>query len=213
MGLMDLFTQIAAQRGSASQDTLSAGPPTYLIVGLGNPEDRYEHTRHNAGFLAVDTIAQAEHVCLKQTKFQSNVAIVTLGASKCLLMKPFTYMNRSGIAVVEAMQFYQLPPEQVVLLFDDISLPVGKIRIRRKGSDGGHNGMKNIIYLSGQDTFLRIKIGVGEKPHPDYALADWVLSRFSAEEQTALSPVLGDCVDATRLLVAGEVNQAMNRYN
>lgn len=216
MGIMDIFAQLGEQRRSHGDD-VTTGVPTYLVVGLGNPEEQYERTRHNAGFLAIDAIAKEGGVSLHQTKFQSQVATMMMGngerKEKCLLMKPLTYMNRSGQAVVEAMQFYKVPPERVILLFDDISLPIGRLRIRRKGSDGGHNGMKNIIYLSGKDNFLRIKIGVGEKPHPDYALADWVLSRFSADEQTALAPVLTDCVKGTHLLVAGEIDQAMNQYN
>lgn len=215
MGIMDIFAQLGEQRRSSQGQDGGSGAPTHLVVGLGNPEDRYEQTRHNAGFLALDAIAKAGGVTLKQTKFHANVATMMMGdpQTTCLLMKPFTYMNRSGQAVVEAMQFYKIPSERVILLFDDISLPVGRMRIRRKGSDGGHNGMKNIIYLSGKDTFLRVKIGVGEKPHPDYALADWVLSRFSAEELEALQLVFQNCVEATCLLVEGKTDQAMNQYN
>ena len=128
-------------------------------------------------------------------------------------MKPSTFVNRSGQAVVEAMRFYKIPIEQVLVIFDDISLPVGKIRIRRSGSDGGHNGIKDIIYLTGKDSFPRIKVGVGKKPHPDYDLAAWVLSRFTAEEQKALETVFADAGEATQLIVDGNIADAMNRYN
>ena len=140
-----------------------------MIVGLGNPGKQYENTRHNAGFLAVDTIAQKHHTDIKRIKFKGLVGECSLGGKKALLLKPSTFMNLSGQSVREAMQFYKLPPEKVLVIFDDINLEPGKLRIRRrKGSDGGHNGMKNIIYLAGSDQFPRIKLGVGKKPHPDY---------------------------------------------
>ena len=191
----------------------SPGPVEFLLVGLGNPGKQYENTRHNAGFMAVDTIAQKHHVVIKRIKFKGTVAECSLAGKKVLLLKPSTYMNLSGQSVQEAMNFYKLPPEKVLILFDDINLDPGKLRIRRKGSDGGHNGMKNIIYLSGSDQFPRIKLGVGKKPHPDYNLADWVLSRFSQQEQKELELALENAAAAAELIVRGEIDRAMNLYN
>ncbi len=191
----------------------SPGPVEFLLVGLGNPGKQYENTRHNAGFMAVDTIAQKHHVEIKRIKFKGTVAECSLAGKKVLLLKPSTYMNLSGQSVQEAMNFYKLPPEKVLILFDDINLDPGKLRIRRKGSDGGHNGMKNIIYLSGSDQFPRIKLGVGKKPHPDYNLADWVLSRFSQKEQKELELALENAAAAAELIVRGEIDRAMNLYN
>ena len=154
----------------------------YIVVGLGNPGRQYENTRHNCGFDAIDKLAYKHNFDIKKLRFKSLTGECRIGSSKCLVMKPSTFMNLSGQAVVEAMNFYKIPPENVIVIFDDISLDVGKMRIRRKGSDGGHNGMKNIIYLSGSDMFPRIKLGVGKKPHPEYDLKDWVLGKFSADK-------------------------------
>ena len=158
-----------------------AGPVDFLIVGLGNPGKKYEGTRHNAGFAALEALAESLHVKVDRVRFKSFCAQAELDGQRVLLMMPQTFMNLSGEAVREAMQFYKLPPERVLVLFDDISLPVGTIRIRRKGSAGGQKGMASIIALCGSDQFPRVKIGIGEKPHPDYDLADWVLSRFTKE--------------------------------
>ena len=195
------------------KNTPSPGPVDFMIVGLGNPGKQYENTRHNAGFLAVDTIAQKHHTDIKRIKFKGLVGECSLGGKKALLLKPSTFMNLSGQSVREAMQFYKLPPEKVLVIFDDINLEPGKLRIRRKGSDGGHNGMKNIIYLSGSDQFPRIKLGVGKKPHPDYNLADWVLSRFTNDEMKTLKTVSENVTDAVELLLSGAPDKAMNRYN
>ena len=195
------------------KNTPSPGPVEFMIVGLGNPGKQYENTRHNAGFLAVDTIAQKHHTDIKRIKFKGLVGECSLGGKKALLLKPSTFMNLSGQSVREAMQFYKLPPEKVLVIFDDINLEPGKLRIRRKGSDGGHNGMKNIIYLSGSDAFPRVKIGVGQKPHPDYDLAKWVLSRFTAGEQKLLREEMDRIADAAELVLAGRIDEAMNRYN
>lgn len=185
----------------------------YLIVGLGNPGRQYENTRHNAGFIALDHIADALHVKVNRIKFKSTVGEAVIGGKRCLLMKPSTFMNLSGQAVTEAMRFYKIPPQKVVIISDDISLDVGRIRIRRKGSDGGQNGLKNIIYLSGSDEFPRVKVGVGKKPHPEYDLKDWVLSRFTAQEQKQIAALLPDIRDAVGLIVAGDIDRAMNLYN
>lgn len=189
------------------------GPVEFLIAGLGNPGREYEGTRHNAGFMALDAIAEKNHCEVKRVKFKGLTGECRLAGKKVLLLKPSTFMNLSGQSVTEAMRFYKLKPEQVLILFDDINLEPGKLRVRRKGSDGGHNGMKNIIYLAGSDQFPRIKIGVGKKPHPDYDLKDWVLSRFSQKEAEALSPALRNAAAAAELIVKDEIDKAMNLYN
>lgn len=191
----------------------AAGPVEFLVVGLGNPGRQYEGTRHNAGFLAVERIAEKHHADIRKIRFKGLVGECRLGGKKVLLLKPSTYMNLSGQSVTEAMRFYKLPPEKVLILFDDINLEPGKLRIRRKGSDGGHNGMKNIIYLAGSDQFPRVKLGVGKKPHPDYDLADWVLSRFSDKERKELGTALENAAAAAELIAAGDVDRAMNLYN
>ena len=190
------------------------GPIDFLVVGLGNPGKKYEGTRHNAGFMAVEALGEKLGVKkIARVRFKSLSAEATIGDKRVLLLLPQTFMNKSGEAVLEAMQFYKLPPEKVLVIFDDINLEPGKLRIRRKGSDGGHNGMKNIIYLSGSDQFPRIKLGVGKKPHPDYNLADWVLSRFTEKEQKDLATALENAAAAAELIVSGSVDKAMNLYN
>ena len=185
----------------------------YIIVGLGNPGRQYEGTRHNAGFIALNYLAEQLNVKVNRIKFKSTVGEATVAGHRCLLMKPSTFMNLSGQAVTEAMRFYKIPPERVIILCDDINLDVGKIRIRRKGSDGGQNGVKNIIYLSGSDEFPRIKVGIGKKPHPDYDLKDWVLSRFSDKDKQLLKETLPKIADAVGLIVCGDIDRAMNQYN
>ena len=206
MGITDLFNQI-------SSGTASGGPVEYIIVGLGNPGIQYQDTRHNAGFMAIDTIAEKYGADVKRIKFKSLCGECTMGGKKCLLMKPSTYMNNSGEAVVEAMNFYKLGIENLIVIYDDISLEPSKLRIRRKGSDGGHNGIKSIIYLTGEDTFPRIKIGVGKKPHPQYNLADWVLSNFKSDEIPLIREACQHAAEAAELMVSGKINEAMNKYN
>ena len=185
----------------------------WLIVGLGNPGQKYANTRHNMGFLTVDLLAEQAGVKLNKVKFKSAYNIIPFAGSKCLVMKPQTYMNLSGEAVREASQFYKIPPEKIIVIFDDVSLDVGKMRIRRKGSDGGHNGIKSIIYLTGSDQYPRIKVGVGKKPRPDYDLAAWVLGHFSDEDLKALQPVFDHCYDAVREMLKGNIDRAMNLFN
>lgn len=185
----------------------------YIIVGLGNPGRQYEGTRHNAGFIALNYIAEELGVKINRIKFKSTVGEATVSGRRCLLMKPSTYMNLSGQAVTEAMNFYKIPPQKVVILSDDISLDVGVIRIRRKGSDGGQKGLQNIIYLSGSDEFPRVKIGIGKKPHPDYELKDWVLSRFTDKDKKLIAERLPDVKGAVELIVAEDIDKAMNLYN
>ena len=190
-----------------------SGAPEFLIVGLGNPGPKYEFTRHNAGFLCVDLLAQQLGVKIDRIKFKSVVADVAIEGSRCILMKPQTFMNNSGEAVRDAANFYKIPPEHIIILFDDISLPPGKLRIRRKGSDGGHNGIKSILYLLGIDQFPRIKLGVGAKPRPDYDLADWVLSTFQKDELSRMKEAMEKACEAVPLLVREETDRAMNLYN
>lgn len=178
-----------------------SGAPEFLIVGLGNPGPKYEFTRHNAGFLCMDLLAQQLGVKIDRIKFKSVVADVAIEGSRCILMKPQTFMNNSGEAVRDAANFYKIPPEHIIILFDDISLPPGKLRIRRKGSDGGHNGIKSILYLLGSDQFPRIKLGVGAKPRPDYDLADWVLSTFQKDELSRMKEAMEKACEAVPLLV------------
>lgn len=185
----------------------------FMIVGLGNPGKEYDNTRHNAGFMAIDEIAKEYNTTISRIKFKGLCGECRMGDAKILLLKPSTFMNLSGQSVVEAMNFYKLPAEKVLVLFDDISLEPGKLRIRRKGSDGGHNGIKNIIYLSGKDTFPRIKIGVGSKPHPQYDLAAWVLSHFTAAEQKEMAAAAKNAVKAAELIVSGKIDQAMSDFN
>lgn len=185
----------------------------WIIAGLGNPEPKYEITRHNAGFLAIDRIADNANVSIKKMKFHALIGEAELGGERCLLLKPLTYMNKSGEAIAEAMRYYQIPPERVLILFDDISLDPGKLRIRQKGSAGGHNGIKSIIEMTKSSDFPRIKIGVGKKPHPDYDLADWVLSKFKKDELPLMDEAFTNAADAAAMIVSGSVDRAMNRYN
>lgn len=194
-------------------DAPTGGVPEFMIVGLGNPDKKYAFTRHNAGFLCVDMLAEKHGFTVKKLKFRSLLGDAVLGGHRCLILKPQTYMNLSGEAVREAAAFYKIPPERILVLFDDISLDVGKLRIRRKGTDGGHNGIKNIIYHLASDQFPRIKIGVGKKPHPDYDLADWVLSEFKKDEEAPLKSALENACAAVELLLNGEIDKAMNLYN
>ncbi len=190
-----------------------AGPIDFIIVGLGNPGTKHENTRHNAGFMALDALAKDLGVKVDRVRFRAYCGEGKIGDKRVLLMKPQTFMNNSGEAVREAMQFYKLPAEQVLLLFDDISLPVGGLRVRRNGSAGGQNGVKSIIGLCGSDAFPRVKLGIGAKPHPDYNLAEWVLSRFSKDELKTMQQTAEKAVGAARLIVDGNIDEAMNRYS
>ncbi len=194
------------------KSTLSAEGETYIVVGLGNPGSEYENTRHNTGFMALDTLAEKYNIKVDRLKFKSLCGMGIIEGQRVLLMKPSAYMNLSGQAVTEAMAFYKTPPERTLILFDDISLDTGKLRIRRKGSDGGHNGMKNIIYLSGSDQFPRIKIGVGAKP-AQWNLADWVLSRFSSQELKDMQQSCHAVSEAVPLILQGSMDKAMNKFN
>lgn len=207
MSVFDIFKQLE------SREPAPTGAVEFIIVGLGNPGTEYEDTRHNIGFMTIDTLCEKYKVQCKKLKFKSLTCDVMISGKRCLVMKPSTFMNKSGEAVTEAMSFYKIPPERTIIVFDDISLEPGKMRIRRKGSDGGHNGIKNIIYLSGADTFPRIKMGVGAKPHPDYNLADWVLGHFKKEDGEKLEQCFDNAVTALELMVDGKTDQAMNKFN
>ncbi len=186
---------------------------SWLIVGLGNPGSQYENTRHNCGYRAIDAICKKYGVKPTRIKFKSLCGEVNISGEKCLVMKPTTFMNNSGEAVVEAMNFYKIPIENVLVICDDISLDVAKLRVKRKGTDGGQKGLRSIIYLTGKDTFPRIKIGVGAKPNPNYDLADWVLSKFTSQEAPKMQEAFETAVSAAELIVSGNTDKAMNLYN
>lgn len=185
----------------------------FVVVGLGNPGKKYEGTRHNAGFMTVAYLADELGVKVDRVKFKSLCGEAVIGDKRVLLMAPQTFMNNSGEAVREALSFYKIPPERCLIICDDITLSVGTIRIRRKGSDGGQRGMRSIITLCGSEQFPRIKIGVGQKPHPDYDLAAWVLSRFTETERPALSDAVKHAAAAAKLIVQDNVVEAMNQYS
>lgn len=185
----------------------------YIIAGLGNPGAKYEMTRHNAGFLAMDLLAIEEGFDIKKLKHHALVSDVTINGKRCLVMKPQTMMNNSGEAIGEAAKFYKIPNENIIIVYDDISLDVGQTRIRRKGSAGGHNGIKSIIAHLGAENFPRVKVGVGKKPNPEYDLVSWVLGRFPKEQEPDLKSALENTTKAIRLMVNDEIDQAMNLYN
>ncbi len=189
------------------------GPIDYIIVGLGNPGTKYDKTRHNAGFMALKAVADKLNVKVDRIRFKGYCATANIGDVRVLLLMPQTFMNASGESVREAMQFYKVPAERTVILFDDISLPVGGVRVRRKGSDGGQRGMQNIIQLCGTNNFPRIKLGIGAKPHPDYDLAAWVLSKFSTEEYTLMCDAAERAANAACLIVQDKIDEAMNLYS
>ncbi|MBQ8322166.1 MAG: aminoacyl-tRNA hydrolase [Clostridia bacterium] len=204
--IFDLFKKIESAESSAV-------PVTHIVVGLGNIGKQYERTRHNAGFLAIDYIAECWGVKIDRVKFHSTVAEGTVLGKRVLLMKPTTLMNNSGVAIGEATAFYKIPPQQVIVLHDEISFDPGVIRIRRKGSAGGHNGLKSVIaHLSSED-FPRIKIGVGKKPSPDYDLVDWVLGKFPECDLAAISDRFDDIKSACEGIIGGNIDAAMNKYS
>lgn len=205
--IFDLFKKI--ESGSPAP----AGPVTHLVVGLGNPGKEYEMTRHNAGFLAIDRMAERLGVRVDRARFRALVGEAELAGCHVMLMKPQTYMNLSGEAVREAAAFYKIAPENVVVICDDVSFDVGRMRVRAKGSDGGHNGLKSIIYQLQSDAFPRVKVGVGVKPHPEYDLADWVLGAFSKADAEALGAALDKVQGGVELILKGDVPGAMQLCN
>lgn len=186
---------------------------SWLIVGLGNPGKEYAHTRHNCGFRAIDILAEKLGCKIDKLKFQGLYAQTTFNGSKLLLLKPQTFMNLSGRSVLQISAYFNIPPERVIVMFDDISLQPGRLRVRADGSAGGHNGIKSIINELGSQNFPRVKIGVGAKPSPDRDLADWVLSGFSANEEKELAGALKNAGDAALAIIEQGVQQAANRYN
>ena len=186
---------------------------TWLVVGLGNPGKEYENTRHNAGFRALDILAEKLSCRVDKLKYQGLYGQTTYRGKKLLLLKPQTYMNLSGRSVLQLSAFFRVPPKNIIVLFDDISLPPGRLRVRGEGSAGGHNGIKSIIQELGSQEFPRVKIGVGAKPHPDFDLADWVLSHFTAQENQALQPALERAAEAALTIMDHGVYETANRYN
>jgi len=185
----------------------------WMIVGLGNPGKEYEFTRHNVGFRATDLLAGLLKTKIDRLKFKALTRMVTVDGKKVLLVQPQTYMNASGAAVGALASYYKVKPERILVIFDDISLPVGRLRIRRDGSAGGHNGIKSLIQSLGSDQFPRIKVGVGAKPHPDYDLADWVLSKFTSQEEKDLAPALENAAKAALLIMEQGTEKASSAYN
>ena len=206
--IFDIFKQIEKER-----DDKALAPITHLVVGLGNPGDKYFYTRHNAGFLAMDYISQKCGAVVNRSKFKALVGEGMIAGKRVLLMKPQTFMNLSGEAVREAMAFYKIPLENVIVLSDDVNLDVGRMRVRKNGSDGGQKGLRSIITLSGSDNFPRIRFGVGKKPHPDYDMADWVLSEFTKDEQTALFACFEKTYDGVLRYLAGDAEGAVQICN
>lgn len=186
---------------------------SWLIVGLGNPGKQYERTRHNCGFRALDALAEKLGCNVNKVKFQGMYAQTTYNGKKLFLLKPQTYMNLSGRSVLQLSAYYSIPPQRIIVMFDDISLEPGRLRIRGDGSAGGHNGIKSIIQELGSQDFPRVKIGVGAKPHPEQDLADWVLSTFSASEEKALSASLPAAADAALCIIDSSISDASNRFN
>ena len=203
--IFDLFKQIEKQTDTT--------PVSVIIAGLGNPGAQYAKTRHNVGFVAIDYIAEKLGVRIDRAKFHALVTEAKLGNVRVLLMKPETYMNNSGVAIGEAAAFYTIPPERVIILHDEISFEPGIIRIRRKGSAGGHNGLKSIIAHLASEDFPRVKIGVGKKPSPDYDLADWVLGKMPKDASDATDARNEDILGAVRLIAEGKIDDAMQKYS
>lgn len=202
--IFDLFQKI---------ERPAPGPLSYVVAGLGNPGAQYEHTRHNVGFAAIDDLAAAAGVKIDRVRFHALTAEATIGGMRMLLLKPTTFMNLSGEAVAEAMHFYKLPADRLLVLCDDISFAPGRLRIRRRGSHGGHNGLRNIIDRLGTEDFCRLKIGVGQKPTPDYDLVDWVLGQLPQADRAAIAARFADIRAAVELCAAGETDRAMNLYS
>ena len=191
----------------------SSGSVSWLLVFLGNPGPKYECTRHNAGFMAADALAKKLGVSINRARFKALTAPAEINGEKVLLMKPQTYMNLSGEAVGEAARFYKILPENVVVVSDEVSLPLGKLRVRMKGSAGGHNGLKSIIASLGSDNFPRVRIGVGAPPHPDYDMADWVLSVFRNQDLEDMLSAADKAAEAVITYVTDGPERAMNRFN
>lgn len=207
MSIFDIFDRIS------SDSYRAGGKIEYIIAGLGNLGMEYDNTRHNAGFNVLDTLASQLGENINRLKFKGKTAEASIGGKRCLLLKPTTYMNNSGESIVQAMEFYKLDIAHIIVVCDDISLDTGKLRIRRKGSHGGHNGLRSICELTGSDDFPRIKIGVGKKPHPDYDLAKWVLGKFGKEDAERMKESAENACECIKLMVQDKTDEAMNKYN
>ncbi len=205
--IFDLFNQITSKSEAPAEKI------THLVVGLGNPGKEYTSTRHNTGFLALDYIAEKLGIKVDRVKFKSLCGEGTLGGCRTLFLKPQTFMNLSGEAVREAADFYKIPPENILVICDDVNFDVGVLRIKRNGSDGGQNGMKSIIYQLSSNAFPRIKVGIGHKPSPDCDLADFVLSKFSEAEKKVLFSTFDSIYNAVECILKGKIDQAMSQYN
>ena len=205
--IFDLFKQIA------KKETAPQTPPTHIIAGLGNPGAEYASTRHNAGYMALDALASALHADVTRSKFNALCGDAMLGETRVLLLKPLTFMNASGESVKAAADFYKIPPENILVLVDDIYQDPGRMRVRGDGSDGGQRGLRSIIAELGTDKFPRIRFGVGKKPHPDYDLRDWVLGNLSAEDRKAMQSCFPLTEQAASLIFAGKTDQAMGLCN
>ena len=190
-----------------------SGGISWLVVFLGNPGTKYEMTRHNAGFMAGDAMAKAQGAAINRSRFKALTGTCDIGGETVMLMKPQTFMNLSGEAVAQAVSFYKLAPDHVIVVSDEVALPIGKLRIRTKGSAGGHNGLKNIIALLGTDQFPRIRIGVGAAPHPDYDMADWVLSSFKGKDAEDILAAAARAAEAVECYITKGPDRAMNLYN
>ena len=186
---------------------------SWLVVFLGNPGPRYEGTRHNAGFMTADAFARAHKVDINRVRFHALTGVCELGEEKVLLMKPQTFMNLSGEAAGEAARFYKIPSQHVLVVSDEVALPIGKLRVRAKGSAGGHNGLKNIIACLGTEEFPRIRLGVGSPPHPDYDMADWVLASFKNQDAEDMARSAARAAEAVECYILHGPEQTMNRYN
>ena len=191
----------------------SKGKIGWIVVGLGNPGQKYEHTRHNTGFRVLDKLSATLGAKVNRSRFKALTDTVTIAGQKVLLMKPQTFMNASGLSVEPAASFYKVPVDHVIVVFDDISLPVGKIRIRAEGSAGGHNGLKSINSTLGSQNYPRVKVGVGAKPHPDYDLADWVLGKFTPKEEKDLAPALDHAAEAVEEIIRSGTEKAAAKFN
>ena len=190
-----------------------SGGISWLVVFLGNPGTKYEMTRHNAGFMAGDAMAKAQGAAINRSRFKALTGTCDIGGETVMLMKPQTFMNLSGEAVAQAVSFYKLAPDHVIVVSDEVALPIGKLRIRTKGSADGHNGLKNIIALLGTDQFPRIRIGVGAAPHPDYDMADWVLSSFKGKDAEDILAAAARAAEAVECYITKGADRAMNLYN
>lgn len=206
--IFDIFKKVEKEN-----ETRTIAPITHIVVGLGNPGDKYFYTRHNAGFLAMDYVSQKCGSQVNRSKFHALVGEGMIAGKRVLLMKPQTMMNASGDAVSEAAAFYKIPIENIIVMSDDVNLDVGRMRVRKNGSDGGQRGLRSIIARMGSDNFPRLRFGVGKKPHPEYDLADWVLGNFSEEDKKALFECFESAYSGIEKLVVGDIDGAMQTCN